>query len=89
MSKQTRIEQAAITSFQLTDYKLSKTEKDLLAKFDKMIDFLKGTGRTIPLLRLDLKFFTAINTKVIKQSNGQRKLDDLRYGHYPIAKDIR
>lgn len=75
---------AANLSNTVNGFEISKRFRDLLAKFDKLYDYMKLANKTPPCLRLKRADYRDLDALVRQQSQGKRQLANLTYRNLPI-----
>ena len=73
-----------VTSSRLIDYQLTKPQRELLHKFDKLYNAFQGQNKTCPCVRLRKVDYVEIDKKVREQSGGERNLESVTYRELPI-----
>lgn len=73
-----------IVSLDLEAYKLGKKFHGILDQFNKMDAYMKLANKHASCLRLKNQDYADVNAAVVKQSNGERELSNLRYRGVPV-----
>lgn len=78
------VPKSLITSSRLIDYSLTKPQREILRKFDKLDAVFQSQKKRSPCVRLRHVDYVEIDNKVREQSGGQRRLSSLNYRDLPI-----
>ena len=84
MSKITKPAKTAILSKNLSDYKLTKAQKSILARWDDMKQYMLLAGKSPDCVRLSVSDYANLDAAIRNQSDDKRSLSDLTYAGVPV-----